>query len=336
MQPRPLILGRTPIAKPIIQAPIGSLASTALVAAVSNAGGVGALALTWVDAAAARRLVSAVRARTSAPFIANFVLSFSPSSLPAALEAGAPVVTFSWGLPGVALATVHSFGAVAGVQVGTLEGAKRALDEGCDFLICQGVEAGGHVQSSLPLALLLQEVIAAAGDTPVVAAGGLADGADIAATIAAGASGVMLGTRFVASAESAAHSSYKAALLSAASGDTVLTGCFDGGWPYALHRVLRNTTLTEWESAGCPPVGRRPGEGDTVARLESGQPVRRYEDAPPSAAMQGDVLACCLYAGTGVGKITAIREAGELVGELWREAQSVLAAGAPPAARAEN
>jgi nitronate monooxygenase len=105
-------------------------------------------------------------------------------------------------------------------------------------------------------------------------------------------------------------------LIASKSTDAVLTGCFDGNWPYALHRVLRNATLASWEAAGCPPTGRRPGEGDVVARQQTGAAVIRYVDTPPNFDMQGNVMACCLYAGTGVGKITDVRPAGALVKEL--------------------
>ena len=147
-----------------------------------------------------------------------------------------------------------------------VEGAKRALDQNCDFVICQGIEAGGHVQSSMPLWELLPAVVAEARSVPVAAAGGLGDRADVIEVTSLGASAAMLGTRFIASAESGAHHAYKAALVASASSDTVLTGCFDGEWPYALHRVLRNATLASWEAAGCPPSGNRPGEGEVVAR----------------------------------------------------------------------
>jgi nitronate monooxygenase len=322
---RHFVVGRAiDVIRPVIQAPIASLASIELVAAVSSAGGIGSLALTWTDARVAAGLVAAVKARTQAPFVANFVLSFKPTALTAVLEAGVPIVTFSWGLPGPLVKAVHSFGAVAGVQIGAVDGARRALDEGCDFLICQGIEAGGHVQSSTPLHALLEAAVAEAKGVPVVAAGGLADGADIAKVISLGASAAMLGTRFVASTESFAHPAYKAAILSAGADDTALTGCFDGGWPYALHRVLRNATLTEWEATGCAPSGSRPGESDVVARQKSGNPVRRYDDTPPDSEMHGDVLSCCLYAGTGVDKITELRSAGALVKELWRDASAIL------------
>lgn len=309
-------MGRSFALPCIIQAPIGSLASVELVSAVSNAGGLGCLALTWTDAQLAVSLVAAVKSKTSAPFAANFVLAFEPRALTAVLEAGVPIVTFSWGLPGALVKSARSFGAAVGVQVGTVEGAKRALEQDCDFIICQGIEAGGHVQSSTPLRELLPRIVALAGAVPVVAAGGLADGADIAEVKSLGAQAAMLGTRFVASTESYAHRVYKEALLAAGTQDTALTGCFDGGWPYALHRVLRNSTLVNWEAAGCPPSGHRPGEGDIVARLKTGSPVHRYDDMQASADMSGDLVDCCLYAGMGVGKITEVRSAGTLVKEL--------------------
>lgn len=297
----------------IIQAPIGSLASDTLAAAVSNAGGLGSLALTWTDRATARERLRVLRAKTSRPVAANFVLAFEPIALPAALEAGVEVVTFSWGLPECLVKTAHSAGACVGVQVGCVEGARRALEQGCDFLICQGIEAGGHVQSSTPLRELLPAVVAVARSVPVVAAGGLVDAADVTEVQSLGASAVMLGTRFVASQESCAHPAYKRALVEARSADSVLTGCFDGGWPCALHRVLRNSTLESWEAAGCPAPGHRPAEGEVLATQARGPAICRYAATPPNANMEGEVDALCLYAGMGVDKITAIESAENIV-----------------------
>src|SRR6266852_3808537 len=122
------------------------MAGVELAAAVSNAGGLGSLALTWTPAEVARQLVNDLRSRTAGAFFVNFVLNFPPASLDAALEAGAPVVTFSWGLPGRLADTVHRSKALVGVQVGTALGARLAREGGADFVICQGSEAGGHVQ----------------------------------------------------------------------------------------------------------------------------------------------------------------------------------------------
>jgi nitronate monooxygenase len=187
-------------------------------------------------------------------------------------------------------------------------------------VICQGVEAGGHVQSTTPLATLLPQVLALTQDVPVVAAGGLGNGGDISWALNEGATAVMLGTRFVATKESRAHALYKEAIVNAKQTDTSYSICFDGDWPYAAHRVLRNETLNQWESAGCPPSGSRPGEQDSVARMSSGEKVRRYSSITPTDSMTGDVLDCSLYAGTSVGKITDIPKAKELVLRMWNEA----------------
>ena len=307
---------------PIWQAPVGSMAGADLAAAVARAGGMGALALTWTPPDATRALVAAVAASTDGAFQGNFVLAFEPTSLTAALEAGLRLVTFSWGLPREHVAVVRSFGAMLGIQVTSREGARRALDLGADVLICQGVEAGGHVQATRSLWDIVPEVVSEAGVIPVVAAGGLASGHGIRRALAAGASAAMLGTRFVATVESLAHDVYKRQIVESSSADTVLTGCFDIGWPYAAHRVLRNSTFTQWDIDGCPPAGRRPGEGDVVARLPDGRTFARYEDTPPSAGMQGSVEAMCLYAGTGCGDIHDAPSVRDLIERLWLECVS--------------
>ena len=112
----------------------------------------------------------------------------------------------------------------------------------------------------------------------------------------------MLGTSFVATAESAAHPAYKAALVAAGAHATALTICFDGGWQHAPHRVLRNATLERWEEAGCPPPGRRPGEESPPA-VRAGTAIARYEDAPPLVGDSGAIGEMCLYAGAGCAGI---------------------------------
>jgi nitronate monooxygenase len=217
---------------------------------------------------------------------------------------------------------VRDAGARLGIQVISPEGARAALSHGPDFLTCQGIEAGGHVQSSRRLFDLLPAVIAAAEGTPVVAAGGLASSADIARVLRRGAAGAMLGTRFVATRESRAHPDYKQALVAASGADTALTVCFDGGWPYAAHRVLRNETFRQWEAAGSPAVGERPGEGDVIGHTTSGEPILRYEDTAPRDGMTGNIAAMCLYAGTGCGAIQDIPSAAELMARLIREMEA--------------
>lgn len=309
---------------PIVQAPTGSIAGPELAAAVTNAGGMGAMALTWAAPDIAAEHVRSVRAQTAGPFLVNFALAFPPHGLAAALEAGAPVVTFSWGDASTHVPLVRSSGARLGIQVTSAAGARRALECAPDFLICQGIEAGGHVQATRSLQTVLSEVLAEAIGIPVVAAGGIGDGAGIAQVLQAGAAAAMLGTRFVASRESRAHPEYKRRLVGAESKDAVLTVCFDGGWPYAAHRVLRNSTLETWEAAGCPASGVRPGDGETVAMTASGEPILRYEDTAPRQGHHGDIEAMCAYAGTSCGVVHDVPAAGELVSRLWQECQWAL------------
>jgi len=307
------------LAYPICQAPTGSIAGPELAAAVSGAGALGAMALTWAAPEVAAEQVRRVREATAAPFQVNYALYKPPASLTAALDAGAPVVTFSWGDPAPYLVQAHAAGAKVGVQVANAAGARRARDMGADFLICQGIEAGGHVQSTTLLDDLLPRVLEAADGLPVVASGGIGDGAGIARVLALGADAVMLGTRFVATRESGAHPAYKDRLTQVGAGETALTVCFDGDWPYAAHRVLRNGTLEAWEASGCTPAGQRPGEGETVGHSAAGEPIRRYEDVAPRRGMSGDVLDMALYAGTSSAVVRDIPAATALVARLWEE-----------------
>jgi nitronate monooxygenase len=134
----------------------------------------------------------------------------------------------------------------------------------------------------------------------------------------------MLGTRFLATREAGIHPDYKAALVAATPEDTAFTNCFDIDWPFAMHRVLRNSTFSAWEAAGSPQPPHRPGEGDIVFRQDGVDHVR-YSLMEPGSDAKGDTLGACLYAGTGVSDIDRIEGAGDLVTRLWAEVQSGLA-----------
>ncbi len=311
---------------PIWQAPTGSIAGAELEAAVANAGGMGAMGLTWTPPDIAASLVRQVLETTANPFYVNFALAFPPNALEACLEAGAKIITFSWGDPAEYVPIVRRYDAKFGVQVTNAAGAKRALEIGADFLICQGNEAGGHVQAFASLAAVFQEVLPIAKSCPVIVSGGIGDGFQAQGWLALGASGVMFGTRFVASQESRAHIEYKRRLVKAKRTDSVLTVCFDGGWTQAMHRVLRNSTQESWEAAGCPPLGKRPGENETVGQTADGQSVIRYEDTAPRDGFTGDIEAMCLYAGQSVGSVVSIQSAVQIVEEIgWElDAQNFL------------
>jgi nitronate monooxygenase len=307
---------------PIFCAGMGGPAGPELAIAVSNAGGLGAIGGGIGAADAVRDRVSRTRAGTKGPFAVNYLLARGePVTVPVALDAGAPIIQFAWGIPAADVAaSIRKAGAKMGVQVASAGGARRALDLGADYLICQGTEAGGHVQSSGALYDLLPAILQEAKMVPVLAAGGIANGAHIRRALVAGASGVLIGTRFVATIEAAAHADYKRTLGRARAADTVMTVCFQDGWVNAPHRVLRNATLEMWEAAGCPPPGKRPGEGDVLTtNAVTGATKRRYGTGSPGPDDRGATQELVLYAGAGVGAIRDVPTAGDLVVRLWKE-----------------
>ena len=312
---------------PIFEAPHGPRATGPdLAGAVSNAGAMGALALSNFTPDRARDAVVKVRAATKGNFVVNYILAFSqgkePLSLKSALDAGAPIVQFSWGMPTKdTVSVVRSAGAKMAMQVTSVESARAALDLGADYLVCQGTEAGGHVQASNGLFETLPFVLGEAKQKPVIASGGIGNGQGIRKALLAGAWGAMLGTRFVATLESPAHPDFKQAILKARAKDTALTICFQDGWP-AMHRAIRNRTFVLWEAAGCPSPGTRPGEGDAVATAPDGTKFLRYSANSPGQDLKGSPVECALYAGTSVEFVKDVPPAREVVQRLWRECET--------------
>jgi nitronate monooxygenase len=306
---------------PIIQAPIGSAASPPLAAAVSNAGGLGMLALSWKDLPAIRREIRDTRELTSRPFGVNLVLEWDQRQrLDACLEEKVPVVSFSWGDPGPYLPAARSSGVKTMQTVGSAADARRAVGLGIDIVVAQGWEAGGHVLGQVATMALVPAVVDAVSPVPVVAAGGIADGRGLAAALALGAAGVWIGTRFLASEEAFVHHRYREAIFKARETDTVYTTLFDGGWPNAPHRVIQNSTVDHWRSAGSPLAGRRPAEGSVVAQFADGRPVHLYDDAIPLPGMTGEIERLALYAGQAVGLVNERKPAGRIVQEIVEDA----------------
>jgi nitronate monooxygenase len=306
---------------PIFCAGMGTVATPELAIAVSNGGGLGAIGASRAPSAVVRQRVSRTKSGTNRPFAVNYLLAFDPLTLPVALDAGAPIIQFAWGIPSAeTVGAIRKAGAKMGIQISSVTGARHALDAGSDYLICQGTEAGGHVQATKGLYEVLPAVLEEAKTVPVVAGGGIANGVHIRHALLAGASGVLIGARFVATKEAGAHDEYKGAITRAKAADTVLTVCFQDGWPNAPHRVLRNRTLEMWEAAGCPPPGKRPGEGDILAtNAITGATKLRYSTRIPELGDRGAITELALLAGQGVDAIRDIPSAGELVARLWKE-----------------
>lgn len=287
---------------PVMQAPIGPATTTDLVAAVSAVGALGTLAASWTEPTVLRRQLETLRASVGERFCVNLVLSFDQRErLEIALDEGVRFVSFSWGVDRMLIRRAREAGACVLVQVGDAAAASRAVDAGADVILAQGVEAGGHVEGTTPLAELLAEVRGMV-DLPLVAAGGIADRTSAMAARAAGADGVACGTAFLAAVEADVHPDYLERLFHSDGSDTELTTLFDVGWPEAPHRVIRNDTIVAWEAAGRPPSGIRPGENEVVAR-RCGAQVVRYSDAQPTADTAGNIGSMALYAGMSVGLV---------------------------------
>ncbi len=308
-----------------MQAPIGSCSCAELAAAVSNAGGLGMMALSWDPIAACHRKITSTQQLTKSPFGINLVLAWDQTDrLQSCLDAGARIVSLFWGDPKPYLPRIHAAGAKAIVTVGNAEEAKRAADLGADAVLCQGFEAGGHVWGKTGSMALIPTVADAVHPLPVIAAGGFGDGRGLIAALSLGASGISMGTRFVATQESRAHPQYKERIVQAGPEDSVYTCLFDGGWENAAHRVLRNSTMEAWEKSGRLPPGSRPGEGEVIGNFKNGNNIYRYDDAPPIEGMEGDWEACALYAGESAGMVRAVKPAGEVVRDVVSEALKVI------------
>jgi NAD(P)H-dependent flavin oxidoreductase YrpB (nitropropane dioxygenase family) len=316
---------RLGIELPIIQAPMGGVVGAALASAVSNAGGLGMISPWRADYDTVRRQIRETRALTSRPFGVNLNLEFPQEERFAiCLDEGVRVFSFFWRDPSKFVARAKAGGAIVLHTVGSASDAKRAVNCGVDIVVAQGWEAGGHVRGTVATMPLIPAVVDAVGPTPVVAAGGIADGRGLAAALALGACGVWIGTRFLASHEAVVHSRYRERLLQANENDTVfLENLFDIRWPHAPHRVLRNQTVEGWEAAGCPPSGRRPGEGEVIATSKMNGPIVRYQCCSPSTDTEGDIDALPLWAGQSVGLVSKRQSAGDIVREIANQARLI-------------
>lgn len=297
---------------------MGGVARHELAAAVSEAGGLGTIA--GVRAPIAEELKKA-RALTGKPLAVNLLLPFLRFGDAEAAAAADVIVTF-WGEPRrLARGTwIH--------QVGSVAEAKAAAVAGADAVIAQGVEAGGHVRGKVSTLDLIGHVRAAVR-IPVLAAGGIVDRDGVKQALAAGASAAVIGTRFLLSDESRAHPDYKQRCLYADT--TILTELFGLGWPRAPHRVIPNAATQHWLK-GDPrgPAWIRTGHRitrplaahvptslqDRALKIQRPTQLLLSPQPPTDDGPAGLLDSGPLYAGVNVARITDIRPAAELVGDL--------------------
>ncbi|MGH9046416.1 MAG: NAD(P)H-dependent flavin oxidoreductase, partial [Acidimicrobiales bacterium] len=281
---------------PLQQAGMGGAAGAELAVAVADSGALGMLGLAGLPRGMVTGLVEQVASSTSGMFGANFLIPFLDRDAVVGAAATARVVEFFYGDPDASLVSlVHEQGALACWQVGSLGEAVAARDAGCDIVVAQGCEAGGHVRGEVGLLPLLDQVLGEL-DLPVVAAGGIGGPRALAAVLAAGAAGARIGTRFAAADEADTHEDYAKALVVAEPEDTQVTTTFSVGWPGAPHRVLRSSidsaNASSEETVG--EVGFPGGGRVEVPRLSVMSPGRRAT---------GNIAAMALYAGQSVGLV---------------------------------
>src|SRR3954447_23603606 len=281
----------------------GPVGTPELAAAVSKAGGLGMIP-NPSSAVEVERVLATARGLTSGPLGIGFLVPFVVREAVDAAAASAEVVEFFYGDPTADLVRLAGAGgALVGWQVGSVEEAANAVGAGCDYVVVQGTEAGGHVRGTQPLDDVLADSLGRV-DVPVVAAGGIGTRDRVAALLTAGASAVRVGTRFVAAEESNAHPEYIARLIAATAQDTVITEAFGANWPKAPHRVLR-TAITAAERLG-----------DAAVAVARKQEIGRFHSMPPTRHVRGEIAAMALYAGESVDAITTVLPAHDIVAEL--------------------
>lgn len=313
------------IEHPVMLAGMGGVAYADLVVAVSEAGGFGTLGAAPMPFDRMTAEIAEIRQRTNRPFGVD-LLTALPGDMETQVEAiiagGASLFVAGLGVPRQVIDLCHEHGVLVASMCGRVRHAVAAVEAGCDIVIAQGTEAGGHTGLVATMPLVPQVVDAVGGRVPVVAAGGIFDGRGLAAALMLGADGVWVGTRFIAAPEAHVVGGYREALVAGREDDTVITRAYTG----KTLRALRND-YTQFFDDHPDELQRFP---DQIGRsLGDGA---MHLGAPPDASGV-DPAKECYAAGQGVGAVTEVTPAGDIVREFVAEAERCLADAAELVAR---
>jgi NAD(P)H-dependent flavin oxidoreductase YrpB (nitropropane dioxygenase family) len=286
-----------------------------LVGRVSEAGGLGVVGASFVPPDEVAAIVRHARAITSNPIGINLLLHATEERVDEVLALDPDVFSTAWARDDQDLATIFARARDGGAHVmhmvQTVAGATRAAEAGADVIVAQGTEGGGHV-GLVASTIIVPQVAKAVAPLPVLAAGGFANGAGLAAALALGGAGVLLGTRFLATDEAPVPAFYKEAILGSDGDDTVLTTLADSfsgrDWPGAWDRVLRTRFIDEW--LGREPELRR-------RRKEIWEKLEQAEE-------ENDPEYALLWIGQSAGLIDAVVPAGDVVREIVRDAEEIV------------
>jgi NAD(P)H-dependent flavin oxidoreductase YrpB (nitropropane dioxygenase family) len=319
---------------PFVSAGMGFVAMPELVAAVSNAGGLGLLGVAPAPPPAMQAMIQAIKQLTPRPFGVDLIITdtaFGPATttehIEICSEEGIKVAVFFWNQPPVAwVDQLHAAGVKVWMQVGSVEGALEAVQIGADAIIAQGSEAGGHNHSRVALFSLVPAIVDAVAPVLVIAAGGIADGRTAAAALTLGAEGVCVGIHLVASREGYAHEEYKRRIVVATAADSVRTSIFGPEWPDQPMRVIRNRVVSEWagqDERTPPPPDSPQFIGRTVVGGQE-YPMPKFAAILPTPDTSGDFEEMCLAAGESAGLVKEVKPAAEIVREIMNGAERVI------------
>ena len=288
---------------PILQAPMGWIARSALASAVSNAGGMGIIETSSGELDNVKREIQFMRELTTKPFGVNIAQAFvrDPNIVDFVVENGVRFVTTSAGDPTKYTGALKAAGLTVFHVVPTLNAALKAVDAGVDGLVVEGGEGGGFKNPRDVSTMVLLPLICSKVDVPVIAAGGITDGVSMAAAFALGAEGVQMGTRMVAAAESPVHANWKQALVDAAETDTVFLNRFSR----PAMRALRTERTTRLE------------HDDAVSMAEFGTVTDLY--------FGGDLESSIALGGQVMGRIEAVVPVEQILRTTMDEFQTTLA-----------
>ena len=304
------------IEHPIMLAGMGGVSYHRLVAAVSEAGGIGTLGASTMSADELPDEMAKVRELTSKPFGVDLLTALPgqvEQGIRDVIDGGARVFVAGLGVPREAVDALHDAGVLVGSMCGKVRHAVGAVASGCDFVVAQGTEAGGHTGTVATMALIPQVVDAVGDRVPVVAAGGLFDGRGLAASLALGADGVWIGTRFIATPEARAVAGYKETLIATPEDGTVVSRAFTG----KTCRVVRNDWTAHFDEH---PDELQPFPAQAIASMKAGA---NHLGAPDGTVV--DIEREFMPCGQGVGAIHDLVPAGELVRLMIDEAERSLA-----------
>jgi enoyl-[acyl-carrier protein] reductase II len=304
------------IEHPVMLAGMGGVSYSALAAAVSNAGGYGCLGASTMTSDELAFEIATTRTLTTKPFGVDLLTAF-PDSLAAnvelLIEGGATTFVAGLGVPRHVLDLCHGHGVLVISMCGKVEHARRALDAGCDVVVAQGTEAGGHTGTVATFPLVPLIVDAMDGAIPVVAAGGIFDGRGLAAALALGADGVWIGTRFIATPEARALPGFRERIIEAHEDDTVITRAYSG----KTMRVIKNDTTERYERD--PTLAKKFPEQLSVSIGEG-----MFHLGGDEATLGVDPRREAFPAGQAVGAIDQLVPAGQLVTRIVDEATLIL------------